>query len=654
MTAIFGVWNTTGEPGAGHACAAMQNALSIYGRDRAAIEEEGPMALGVTLARLTPEDRYDRQPLAGGGGRWLLVADIRLDNRPELAAALGIAPADLALMADSQLVLSAFERWEEGAIERLIGDFALAAFDNRERRLILARDFLGARPLFYARAGARLAFASMAKGIHALGDIAPAPDLDRLRDYLALAVMAGSHSFFAGIKRVCQGEVVTIHADGRETRRTHYDWDAHAPVRYATDADYVEAFRALFDRAVADRLRVTGDVCSHLSSGFDSSAVTVAAALQLGKAGRRITAYTHVPMAGAELHEEKTRIGNEWPFAHEIAQIHPNIDHVAVESADRRIGEDMDSAFYYAEYPALNLCNAVWVRDISRIAARGRHKVLLTGAVGNATISLEGSQRRVELLRSGQLLAWAREGLASRRHGVSTWDYTRSSINGALPPALGNALKRLTGRRTDMLSSYSALRPDIRDSEAFRAHLKQIGFDPTFRPPRSVRELSALILQRLDIMAFEQKAALGMHGIDTRDPTADRRLVDFVRNVPSHLFNKNGETRWIYRQAFADRFPPSMFAPRRKGYQAADWKARMANAFPALNEELDRARGVPGVDALVNYAQLEADVKAGLPDGPPTREQSETYRLRLLRALSVTHFIRRIDPSNGGARLDDA
>lgn len=654
VTAIFGLWNLSGAPGAGRACADMQRALAIYGSDRSAIEEEGAVALGVTLARLTPEDRFDRQPLAGGGGRWLLVADLRLDNRPELAAALGVPSEALGEMADSALLLRAWERWQEGAIERLVGEFALAVFDARERRLTLARDFLGDRPLFYARTGGRIAFATMAKGIHALGDVAPAPDMDRLRDYLALSRMVGSNSFFAGISRVCPGEIVSFGADGQETHRQHFDWEGEAPVRYARDADYVEAFREIFDRAVADRMRTTGRVASHLSSGFDSSAVSVSAARQLGAAGKRLTAYTHVPIAGAERHEPPGRTGDEGPIAAEIAALYPNVDHVKLDSADRRIGADLESYFHYNEYPALNLCNVTWGRDISRHAARSRHAVLLTGAMGNATITLEGQERRAELMLSGQWLRWAREGLVAHRHGVSPWVYMRATLNACLPGNVANTLKRLTGRRTDLLPFYSALREDIFNSPAFRAHLREIKFDPTFRPFRSPRDFSNAVLTRLDISGLENKGTLAAHGIDTRDPTSDQRLVQFVRNIPSDLFNRDGYTRWIYRQAFGERLPPSVFKLRPKGYQASDWKTRLGAALPDLRAEFERARPAAGVEDLVNCTLLQADLDRGLPDDPPTTAQMETYRLRLLRGLSVVHFMGRLDRSNKGQAQGEA
>ena len=646
MTAIFGVWNGNGAPGAGQACADMQRALSVYGADRSAISEEGPVALGVTLARLTPEDAFDRQPLAGGGGRWHLVADLRLDNRPELADQLGITAADLATMADSHLALRAWEKWEEGAVARLIGDFALAVFDARERRLILARDFMGQRPLFYARSGARIAFATMAKGIHALGDIAPAPDLDRMRDYLALTNMVGPHSFFAGISRVEMGEMVTLHADGRTERRAWYDWSAERPVRFARDEDYVDAFRDLFDRAVADRMRGTGTICAHLSSGYDSTAVVASAARTLALSGGRLAAYTHVPLAGVVLDEPDGRIGNEWPVAHAVAELYPNVEHVAVDAADRMIGDDLERQFHYFEYPALNLCNILWGRAISRLAARDRHKVLLTGSVGNATISLAGLERLPELFRAGQWGEWFRELRSAPGYGLTPYQAARYTMAASFPRMMVDVAKRMAGRSVYRLSQFSALRPEVAESASYKAHLDAIGFDPTFQSRKRVRDVTALILRRLDLHGLENKGQLAAYGVDARDPTADRRLVDFVCNIPTHLFLHRGVQKRIYREAFGERLPPVLFTRRPKGQQAADWRPRLRAAMPRIREELDLSRGAEGVADLIDLPRLDATLAIGVPDGPSSTQIRDSHRLRLLRALSVAHFMRKADRRN--------
>lgn len=648
MTAICGLVHWDRRPDAAATCAAMQRALAPYGSDRVADWDGGDVALGVGLARFLPEDDYDRQPLVGGGGRWHLVADVRLDNRPELAARLGIAPGEASGLADAAFVLRAWETWEAATPDHLVGDFAFAVWDARDRRLHLVRDFMGQRPLFYHRGATFTAFASMARGLHALDDVPASPDLDRLRDYLALAPMRGDNSFFGGISRVEPGERVTIGPSGEVARVAWYDWDHPRTVRFARDEDYVEAFRETFDRAVEDRLRASVPIASQLSGGLDSTAVTATAARMLGARDRRLCAYTHVPLRGVELADANRRNGNEWDLAHTLACRYSNIDHIPVEAADRVLGGDLEAQFHYFEYPALNLCNLVWMREISRLAGRGARSVLLTGAVGNATISLSGLERLTELFLAGHWRAWLHECRALTRNGHSRVGPFWRTCAPLLPPSLYTSLMEALGREPFRVETYSALRDEARNSSAFKARMKMLDFDLSFRPLRGVREFSEFVLRRLDIFGHEQKGQIAAFGVDARDPTSDRRVVEFVHGVPSDLFLRNGQTKWLYHRAFAERVPDAVKNARGKGLQGADWHERYRRAQPELRDEFALALGHPAVCSLMETGSFTQVLDRQLTAGVPDMQATYRIRLRLLRGLSVVHFMRKTDRGNAG------
>ena len=652
MSAICGLWNRDGRPGAGGDCARMRRALAIYGSDRSAQWDGEEIALGVQLARLLPEDRFDRQPLAAAGGRFQILADVRLDNRPELAAALSL-PAAMQ-MADADYVRVAWETWGEACLDRLIGDFALAVWDGHARCLHLARDMMGRRPLFYHCGAGFVAFATMAKGLHALPEVPRAADLDTLRDYLALAPMRGAGSFFAGISRVEPGALVTLHADGQVHARDWYDWLSPHAIRAARPADHVEALRATFDRAVSDRLRAVGPIASGLSGGLDSSAVAVTAAGLLAARGQRLTAYTHVPLRGVPLHVNAWRVGDEWPLAAETAATCPNIDHVAVEAADRAIGDDLDAHFHHFEYPALNLCNQVWISEIGRQARRRGDVVLLSGAMGNMTISQTGYERLPELFWQGKLSTWASEVAALRRRGHTLLNLVGGrTLLPALPFVLARALQRLRGPAPPDLAEFSALQGSVREGEALRTRMRETGYAPG-QPWRDRAEVARFVLRRADHAALVAKGSLCAFGIDPRDPTADRRLVELTQALPSSAYLQGGQTKWIYHQAFADRIPAAVREDVRRGLQAADWPERLRVALPDLQQRLADARTSPSARSLMDMESLTAMAQAGLPPGPPTRATMTAYRLRLLRGVSVAHFIRRLDQGNAapGDRLD--
>src|SRR5687767_574783 len=115
----------------------MLRAQQVYAPEAGVSRAAGAAALGRRLYRLTHEDSFDRGPEVRGNR--ILVADARLDNRPELADALGIAPADCARLSDAALLMRALDRWDEEAVARLTGYFAFALWDWESERLLLAR-----------------------------------------------------------------------------------------------------------------------------------------------------------------------------------------------------------------------------------------------------------------------------------------------------------------------------------------------------------------------------------------------------------------------------------------------------------------------------------------------------------------------------------
>ena len=644
MTAICGIWHRDGRPDAAQDVARMRRALLPYGNDRAGTWDDGAIALGIGLARLLPEDRFDRQPLAARD-RFHLVADLRLDNRAELAETLGLTQR-LATLADADLLLAAWERWETDTPDRLIGDFAFALWDAEQRRLHLVRDILGNRPLFYHTSNERFAFATMAKGLHALPDIPLAPDAFTLMDCIALAPRRGPRSFFADISRVEPGQRVTIHADGRIDLVTWYDWDTPRDLGLRSDDDYVEAMRATFDTAVAACLRSDDPIGSHLSGGMDSSAVTASSALQLAQRGQRLSAYTHVPLAGARLDHWGDRTLDEGPLAALLAARHANVDHIRVDAADRQIGDDMDAQFHAAEYPPFNLCNQVWMTEICRQMQHRRERVMLVGIMGNATISQQGVDRLPLLATTGAWPTLVREGVALHRRGWTAQRLASSAIGPLLPPHLLDALRRLFRGKSpprDLLA-YAALNPALVENPDYRAHLEQLGHGLHLPSLRSPRALAVSILRHTDVMGLTAKGQLARFGVDQRDPTGNRRVIDLTLAIPPHLLLRDGQTRWIYHRAFDHRIPPELRNQAGKGLQGADWPTRLEQARGTLTAELDRAN--PTAETLLAVPTLRALAAADTGAGRVTDAQRYDQRIKLLRGTSVAHFIRKAQRRN--------
>jgi asparagine synthase (glutamine-hydrolysing) len=635
MTALAGFWAPQGSADPAACVERMLEAQSVYAPAAPARARCGDLALGRRLFALLPEDRFDRGPVVGGGGRWTLVADVRLDNRAELLSTLGIAPAEAARLADAAVVMRAVERWEDEAVERLVGDFALALWDRDAERLLLARDYLGQRPLYYHRGSRFFAFASMAKGLHALPEIPRAPDRQAMARFLALVPEQGTWSYFEGIERVPTGHVCLVTRNGVELRR--YWNPARTTLRLKRPEDYEEAVREQLDRAVAARLRgAEGQVGAHLSGGLDSSAVTATAARLLAGSGR-VTAFTSVPREGFDDPLPFGRFADEGPHAAAVAALYPNIEHVLVRTGGRSPLDALDRNAFLYERPVLNLCNSVWADAINGAAKARGLSVLLTGQVGNMSFSYNGFERLPALLRRGRLLALARDVLGLRRQGLRLESIAANTIGPYLPARLWLAINRWRGRGMDV-GAYSAIDPAA--SAALREEAAAAGLDFSYRPSRDAFATRLWVLGRVDHGPYN-KGTLGGWGLDTRDPTADRRLVELCLAIPAEQYLRAGRARGLARDAFADRLPKIVLDEFRKGLQAADWYEGACAARADFAAEVERLAALGPADGIFDVEKMRRLVEEWPEGGWNSHKVQASHRLALLRGISGGHFLRK-------------
>ncbi len=644
MSAIAGLWRLDGRPDAGDAVARMLASQEIYGPHAGAQWANDSIAIGRRLMRLLPEDAHDRQPLVGAGGRAVLVADLRLDNRDELISALEISPEQARTLCDAAILLAAWERWNETCLERLVGDYAFAVWDAARRRLVLVRDPLGMRPLHYHRGNGFFAFSSMAKGLHALPEVPYAPDEGRVAEFLALIPEAGPRSYFRGIERVEPGHVTTVTADGLSARRF---WEPQRrTIMLGGPEEYAEALRYHVDQAVRSQLRGGRDVAAHLSGGLDSATVASTAARLLAPSGGRVIAFTAVPRSGYDGPAPPGRFNDEGPVAALTAQMHPNIEHVLVRSEDRSPLDNLDRNFFLFERPVLNICNDVWMNAINNAARERRLAVMLTGQMGNMTLSYGGQEALPELLGAGRLGQWARTSLGLLRGRHLNWKgILAGTFAPWVPRPLWRSLARVTTGRSFDIRQYTAINPDRLADQEFVQLASERSLDFGYRPWRDGFAMRLWVLRRVD-MGNYIKGHLAGWGVDTRDPTTDRRLLEFCLSVPAEQYLCDGVPRSLTLRAFADRLPSALLEQRRKGYQAADWHEQLTAVRERLGEEVDRLDAFAPAAGTLDVARLRR-----LVDNWPTRgwERDEImfpYRLALLRGVSAGHFLRRASRVN--------
>ena len=631
MTAIAGFWSFDERPDALVQCRAMLAAQRHYGSRSPSDARIGRLACGLTLYHLLPEDAHDRQPLLSPDGRHALVADVRLDNRDELGTALGLSRAESADLADSDLLFRALLRFESAALDKVVGDYAFAFFDARARRLLLGRDPLGQRPLFWHRGKDFIAFASMPKGLHAVDAVPASPSSESVARYLGLLSQQGSSSFYANIQRVRPGHVTEL-SPAKTVERRHWTPGRRELMLKSFD-DYVEAFRFHLDQAVACRLRrLDGPVATHLSGGWDSSAVTATAARLLAEEGE-VVAFTSVPPRGETGTAPGTRFADEGPLAAATARLYPNVEHVQLESPNRSPVQGLADYIGWFDRPPFNPCNHPWLADI-RTAARARGaRVLLTGEIGNWTISASPNTLLADLVRQRRWREWRRQARAmlqdrrARVRGIAV-----SSFGPWLPrPLLAAASHFSSGAKREL---HDALHPGL----AAGLRREQAGQDHALMHAKSYFDTAIQAYCDMDFGEY-RKGILGGWGIDKRDATADRRLVEFCLSLPLEMLLSDGERRPLAKAALADRLPAEVLEERRKGYQNASWGQALSADRAEAERLVEDIAGDPLAAEIIDVDLLRTLLREWPEGGWDDWRVIARYRGAFLRALTAGQFI---------------
>jgi asparagine synthase (glutamine-hydrolysing) len=632
MSAIAGLWSFDRGTVVSEACRLMLQALRVYGADDTAQYEDAELAMGRCLSRFLPEDRFDRQPICASGN--VMVADLRLDNRRELIRQLDLVEA--AGLADSALLMAAWQKWRERCVDHLLGAFSFAVWDPRQRELFIARDHTGERPLYYFSSPTQFAFASMPKALHTLSDVGAEIDEDYIVRYLAVVNIPVEQTIFRRIVRLPPGCVLTVRP--RETKLSRY-WQKEAlpELRLSSDEEYLERFRECFDQAVACRLRTVGGIGAQLSGGLDSSSVASTAARLLAAEGRGLVAYTAVPRSDFKPLETPNHFDNEGAAAAQVAELYPNMRHELVDSSDRNFLDVLDLNNSLYDHPCYAPSNEVWLNAILSRARESGVTVLLNGNCGNSTLSYYGMQVLSAWFRSGRWLTLAKVAWqlkASRDASI------KSILRNALWPSLPFWLRRITDPHMRAFTlDYCALHPDL----IRRFNVKRRVLHDLYTDPQNGRSMLTALLTYGDI-SDTCIAPQGGWGIDSRDPTFDKRVVEFCLTVPLEQFVRGGKLRSLVRRAMVGRLPSSTLNRRQRGRQAADWYMRMTGLRGRMRDELERLQCSPLACRMIDLTRMRFLIE-NWPTGAFDQLDLETsYHTALARGFSVGKFLMKYDP----------
>jgi asparagine synthase (glutamine-hydrolysing) len=569
---------------------AMLGHLKHRGPDDSGIHVSGNVGLGMT--RLAIIDlTTGRQPMSDPGGRYWIVFNGEIYNFRQLRAELMTAGRRFHTRSDTEVILHAYAVYGEACVQRFSGMFAFALWDDAERRLFLARDRLGKKPLYYWHRDRLFLFASEPKALLCHPAVARSVDWSALHHYLAFGYTPATRSIFESIQKLPPAHTATL-VGGRLTQRRYWNLPASvaAPGPGAGPEESAAAVRAGLREAV--RLRLESDVPLgvFLSGGIDSSAVV--ASMREVTSGRIATFSVGFGRAASSWDER--------PYARLVAQRFATDHHEEVLEPDvRALVPDIVRAF---DEP-FGDSSAVATYVVAQATAR-HVKVALSGIGGDETFG--GYPRylglRVAALH-GKLPRWlghASRALAGRLPDSASsrnWADWARRFTAEPDAAAGDRYigwtrffsdAQLATLATPALARHLEPGVDERQQAAFASGLHGDPVDGAFRV-----DLATYLPDDLLTMADRMSMA---HSLEVRAPFCDHRIIEESLRLSPRTKMPGGRLKGLLKTAFAGVLPKEVLGHRKQGFMIplGEWLRR--DLRPTLDEllapERVRARGL--------------------------------------------------------------
>jgi asparagine synthase (glutamine-hydrolysing) len=640
MSGIFGIFHFDGAPVRPETLAAMQSAMDYWGPDGAGVWVGGSVALGSLRMHNTPESLHENLPLNDPASGVTLTAAARIDNRADLLDAFQVPGPERSVLPDSALILQAYRRWGEECVHHLVGDWSFALWDARRRRLFIARDHHGNTSLYYHRAARTLAFASCQKALLALPEIPRRPDLLRIAQVLTSWHGDGVRSAYEGILRLPPAHAISATAERLEVRR--YWFPENTPeLRLGSDDEYVEKFLEVYGEAVRSRLRCHRPVGATMSGGLDSGSASALAARELLARGQRFPVFTSVPVHDTNGLIPTRNFADELPWVEATSRLAGNIDVHPVRAMEVSPLAAIERWLYLSDGPTHAAANLYWILALLGEARQRGLGAVITGQCGNGTVSWTGPPWSVwPLVLSGQWNSTRRElAEAGREEGWrrTLWKY---AVKPLLRP-LWRQRSRWTHPFGRLWLEYSAIHPQFARSLDLDRRMAQEEHDPSFcaLPFGSrVERLSINRFGRMSALAALKEVGVGF-GLELRDPTADRRVIEFCMAIPDSQFGRRGRNRWLIRRAMRGLLADEVRLNTRRGLQAADIAMRVRDSRPEIAAALAKLETNPLARQVLDLPRMSG-VLAGL-EGAVDRSSRDGCVTILLRGLQAGLFLSR-------------
>ena len=557
-----------------------------------------------------------------------------IDNCAELAAELGCPASDQAVV-----YAHAVKAWGDGADARVLGGYCAVCQDPAHGGLRLARSPLYAPPLYYARIDGALAAVSVPRVLEAMGlprELNP----QRMADSLFFNFNE-TESYLKGCFKVPYGTVLHLFPD-RQKSVQFYDPLAVKAQPKASAEDYVREADRLLEEACQRYARPARKPGVLLTGGLDSSNVA-ARLLRSVPPGQRVPSFTYVPLPVHGQAEIPGALIDEGPAVRAFCAMHPRIDPHFIDNRDIEYDHRLEDMFLAMGTGTVAAAPFFRYHGLFAAAQVEGCDMLLTADQGNFSISSSGRWGYGEYLRTGR---WKALLQALRGEKMVPGSLLRRfmvlAVMPSLPGPLWRATRRLRGlddasdnRKISALTAAAMTRYSVEERARAAGNL----YERTAHAHR--KDLIRDNFQRGDvegsdmIQGWEQ-----LYEISMRDPTNYRPLIDFCLGLPTEMFLRDGQTRWLARAMGRGEMPEAQRTMPGSGQHFSDWHARMTPRRDELRREVAAIAQDPVLSEMIDSAELLASID-DWPAGQTIDEDTAFPRaFRLPRAIAMARYHR--------------
>lgn len=577
MSAIWGAIDLSGNELDGSVLDKMKKAFEFYSIDRFEAIKENTVLMGCGIQYFNKEAYVEKLPISRDG--YYLDADLVLDNREDLFEKLGLSPKEDEIITDGELLFELLIKYGKGILNDLLGAYAFVFYDANKNELMLVGDSVGNRTLYYKRLGNIVYYSSLLEGITAASE-------SRLNDrwFLEFLAMDFTPSYteqemtpYQEIYRVPTASSVVCTLNGLNKNRYWNPLDDLSIKKYKNDSEVEKEFKKLWQKAVRSVMRTEDEVSILLSGGLDSTSVASEASPYLKDKRRTLYSFTSVPIEQYES-ERGYRIDDETEDVLKTAEYYGNIvpEFMKLEGINSWNGYMRQMRVFENPYKAS--LNAMWMQEACLKARKNNSRLLLTGGYGNNCLSYSGVQRYCNYL-------------FENFHWIKLYKIL-SGFSSSIGLSRKNAIKGIF--------KDAFLKAEIPTDVYFNSYVNRkfaadLGIDKKLEQSyRYKTENEHKANHRYEVMVdwigMRQIGELTMKlslysGVLIRDPSIDKRLIEFCVHLPMEQFDKDGIDRRLVKYYLRDQIPEHVNRFVGRGRQSADMKLRVELEWNRIYKE---------------------------------------------------------------------